>query len=97
LDFWYENKPSGNHDGTNEQQGCQRVYFHTENPNLEGLTIQNVGKVYGRLEYFTSIWYVPVLVCCSLKKLATLTKNRRRQCFGQKKTTQIDLLSYVNI
>jgi hypothetical protein len=40
--------------------------FQTKNPDLgkflEGLGKENVGLLYGHLEYFKSIWYIVCLV-----------------------------------
>jgi hypothetical protein len=60
------------------------VYFHTKKMQFlfifEGLGMENVGIVYGRLEYCKAIgcmlWsfgiFFPVLVCSTNKKLATM-------------------------
>jgi hypothetical protein len=61
------------------RQGCQRVYFHTKNTNLEGLRRENNGILFGHLEYFmaiyveyfTAMWYIlwpfgNVVVICIL-------------------------------
>jgi hypothetical protein len=42
------------------RQGCQMVYFQTQNPNLgkflRALDWKNVDIFYGHLEYFKDIW-----------------------------------------
>jgi hypothetical protein len=65
-------------------QGCQTEYFETKNPNLG--KFWRVGIFYGKLVYFTAIWYIlwlfsifsPVVVCCTKKNLATLADCRSR-------------------
>jgi uncharacterized membrane protein len=38
--------------------------------------MEYVGLCYGRLVYFTAIWYIiPILVCCKKKNLATLKQK----------------------
>jgi hypothetical protein len=44
---------------------------------LEGLGMENVGIILGYLVYFMGIWYIcTVLVCCTMKNLATLFHSR---------------------
>jgi hypothetical protein len=65
-------------------QGCQMVYFHTKNPNLGIFCRASEWKLY---VYFMTIWsifaailyilwplalYFSVVVCCTIKNLATL-------------------------
>jgi hypothetical protein len=38
------------------RQSCQRVYFHTKNPNLGFLFIEGLGMLI--LVYFRAIWYI---------------------------------------
>jgi hypothetical protein len=65
------------------RQGCQMVYFKTENPDLGKfwcLAMKDIGKFYGHSIDFTAIsyilwpfWYIfSVLVCCTKKNLANL-------------------------
>jgi hypothetical protein len=60
LDFWFENKPSGNPDVDKEvfvvvYLGCQIEKFQTKNPNLV-----NFWRALQRnmLVSFTAIWYI---------------------------------------
>jgi hypothetical protein len=47
-------------------QGCQMVYFHTQNPNLgryilEGLGMENVWTCYGHLEHLEHLVHIGIL------------------------------------
>jgi hypothetical protein len=34
------------------------IYFHTKNPTLDSLGMENLNKCYDHLQYFNAIWYI---------------------------------------